>query len=446
MHRTLAWILALVALALGVTLFLRRQPPEWTTGSRAALAEFQQGLDADMKFYHAEALAHFRRAAELDPSFAMAKLKQLSLLDFSEKDEIERLAAELRNINTENLTDRERFLITHRLARLDKQHARAQKLLTAYVEEHPEDPYALTILCGYAWEGQDWQEAESCYRRLLKIDPNWVTAQNHLGYTALAQGRFREAEELFRTYLFIAPDQANPHDSIGEMLALQGRYDEAAKEFEEALRIKPDFCASWLHLLSCELDQGKFAEARQRLAALPEMSSCDPDMYAAQSCRIALRESLSRGDFAAAWAAAADEDCSTYAEELFVLRYRAALGAGQTAAAAAMEAELAERGARQAKETPLHIALAAHTAGLRLLVTGDAAGAAAALRRADDSLVYWGEGLGTFKLLNRLDLVAALQAAGDVAGAQAVLEQVREVNPARAARVAGRTPAQALWL
>lgn len=438
MRRTLILILIAAAVALGALFFARRATPVWTTSSAAALAEFEQGLEADAKYYHAEALAHYQRAAELDPEFAMARLKQLALTPYAEKDEIERLAGELRAVNTERLTERERFLITHRLARMDKQNARAQNLLTAYVAEHPQDPFALSILCDYAWTRQDWPEAESCYRRLLKIDPNWVNAQNHLGYTAMAQGRFREAEELFRTYLFIAPDQANPHDSLGEMLTLLGRYQEAEQELTEAVRVKPDFCPAWLHLLTGDLDQRRFERARTRLAEIGELDACEPMWLATESCRISLREALVRADFEAAWAASASPQCQTRPDELSILRYRAALGSGRLEEARAMEEKVDEQSTHFAKEEPFLIALAAHMAGLRLLAAGDAQSAVAELRKADERLVYWGNGQGSFKLLNRLDLSAALEEAGEAEAAAEVIEQVRAVNPAMAEHGAQR--------
>jgi tetratricopeptide (TPR) repeat protein len=438
MRRALILVLLAAALVLGAVFLLRRTAPVWTTSSPAALVEFEQGLEAEAKFYHAEALAHYQRAAELDPEFAMAKLKQLALTSYSDKDEIERLAGELRAANTDQLTERERFLITHRLARMDKQNARAQKLLTAYVAEHPQDPFALSILCDYAWTRLDWPEAESCYRRLLKIDPNWVNAQNHLGYSAMAQGRFREAEELFRTYLFIAPDQANPHDSLGEMLTLLGRYPEAEQELNEAVRVKPDFCPAWQHLLTLDLDQQRFAPARARLAQITELGVCEPAWVANEGCRIALRESLTRGDFDAAWQASSSPECQSRPEELSILRYRAALGGGRLDEARAMAATVDEQSARFAKEEPFLIALGAHMAGLRLLAEGDAPGAVAELRKADERLVYWGNGQGSFKLLNRLDLAAALRAAGEAEAAAAMVEQVRAINPAIAERDALR--------
>ena len=161
----------------------------------------------------------------------------------------------------------------YRLQRAAKENARAEKTLAAYLEEHPNDPWALSIRCDQAWQHRDWPPTEECNRRLIKADPNWVQAQNQLGYIAMAQGRFAEAEQLFRTYLYIAPDQANPHDSMGELFTVLGRYAESEKELEEAIRIRPSFCASWEHLV---LLHDVSARPRRRVPRSPACASSAP--------------------------------------------------------------------------------------------------------------------------------------------------------------------------
>src|SRR4029078_10139489 len=88
------------------------------------------------------------------------------------------------------------------------------------------------------WETRRWDDAEKTFQELLAIEPNWVDAQNKMGYLSMALGRFAESEDRFRTYRFVAPDQANPHDSLGELLVLTGRFDEAQSELHAALRIR----------------------------------------------------------------------------------------------------------------------------------------------------------------------------------------------------------------
>ena len=59
-----------VAAAVTVPFLLRARATEWTTKSPAALAAFEAGLDARMRFYLLDAALDFRQALALDPSFA----------------------------------------------------------------------------------------------------------------------------------------------------------------------------------------------------------------------------------------------------------------------------------------------------------------------------------------------------------------------------------------
>ena len=133
-----------------------------------------------------------RAASELDPDFAIARLKQIQFTkrEGEGKEIVERMNTELRSADLDRLNRRERFLLEYRFARVDKENAKAEKLLTAYLERYPDDPWALQIRCAQAWDRQDWPVVEKCNRKLLAADPNWVRAQNDLGYIAMAQGKF----------------------------------------------------------------------------------------------------------------------------------------------------------------------------------------------------------------------------------------------------------------
>ncbi|HEX9638307.1 MAG TPA: tetratricopeptide repeat protein, partial [Acidobacteriota bacterium] len=163
---------------------------------------------------------------ELDPEFVAA---QVLLARLAEPARRRALLERLSQADLERLTPRERFMARYALALHHRIELKPQQILRDCLAQHPRDPYALEARSLQAWERQDWEAAERSYQRLLEIDPNWARAQNHLGYLAMARGRFEEAEDLFRTYLYIAPDQANPNDSMGELLTIRGRYDEAER-------------------------------------------------------------------------------------------------------------------------------------------------------------------------------------------------------------------------
>ena len=420
--------LSLILLAVGaMMLATASRGKEWSTESSAALSAFESGLEARMKYYTNEARSHFQTAVDRDPEFAIAKL----YLTFHESDfdRREQLRNELRDVDLESLPDRERFLLEFHVAQWDRDIDGARDIGRAYVERHPDDPFGLATLADLQWAEQNWSESERLYRRLLEVAPNWVTAQNRLGYIALARGRFDEAEQQFETYHYIAPDQANPHDSMGELLLLLGRYDEARATFERALEIRPDFCNAYQHLIDLVLMEGRPSDGEEVLARALEY--CGQRMVDSLRCSVKIWHDFMSGDSERVWSEER-EDCRKEMGEYHFLLHRTASMTGRLKTAERAERGLARRieEAEEANHIRLDFprALLRHMEGTRMLAEGLYEDAVAAFQEADDTLLYWGEGQGILKLYNRLNLAWAQDRLGMPEAAAATLEQVRAVN------------------
>jgi pentatricopeptide repeat protein len=427
LYRTLApW--ALVGLA-GVGAACQRTG--WTTSSPEALEVFEGCIEAQLKLYREEARSLCREALRLDPEFTAAKLRLFFLLPPGE--ERARLGAELQAVDLGPLSSRERFLVRHFRTTQDGQLEAATELLDRYLESHPTDPYALEIRCAGAWDVGDWDRAAPCYQKLLKFDPNWVSAQNNLGYLAMALGRFDEAEDHFRTYLFIAPNQANPHDSLAELLMLRGRYDEARDHLEQALATRPDFCASWNHLIQLHLYEGHPDKARSTLERMLSQGVCG-GLEKTERCRLGLWGNVAKGDLEAAWQAS-QGGCAELDGDLLVLTHGAALATGRRAEAERLVALQEKRVADLPPQVFLRLrettqAQLRHLQGQTAAHERDPARAAELFRQADELLRYpFDAGLGLFKLYNRLSLAAALEAQGRREEAERLRAEVAAVNP-----------------
>ena len=433
---------ALAAVAAAGALLAHRAEREWTTESEAALAQFQRGLDEAQRLYRGEAAGHFERAIELDPDFVAAKLLLLERLEGRENEPRRKsLEAELRAADLSRLSPRERFLIEHYFAVRDRDTERAAALLDDYLERHPDDPFALNTYCLRLWQMRDFAEAEALYRRLIEIDPNWVTAQNHLGYTAMAQGDWQRAEEQFEIYRYLAPDQANPHDSLGELMLLTGRWEEARREFEAALAIKPDFYASWGNLVMLELLNGRFEQAEQIIDGIERDGLATEEFIRHQRCRLGVWRAYGDAD----WRGVRDAyraQCEPQGDAP-VIAYEAALLAGLPDEAAALAEEM-KGGLEQYAPSDAVRAVALHLEGIRLRVEGRPAEAVERLREADRLLVYFGRADGYFKLANRVQLWQALTAAGRMDEADRLLNELRAVNPTIAERWTSQISKQAV--
>jgi tetratricopeptide (TPR) repeat protein len=429
--RRIALIAVVLALAAGAAFWLRAATRRsWTTDSPAALAEYERGRQVHMRFYFADARAAYERALELDPGFVAAKL---ALIDSDVDQETRvRLVAELRAADRERLTERERFLLDILFARLDDDLAGRTARIEAYLERHPEDPWALYSAASDSWIRQDWEVAERRYRRLLEVDPNWVLAHNNLGYIAMAQGRFAEAEARFRTYRFVAPDQANPHDSLGELLVLIGRYDEARAELEEALAIRPDFCASYdnlMRLAALSRRPGDLDALAPRVAR-----DCHPDFARRFACMLPVVRGFLTGDAEAPWRAP-DPACEEVYRHPEVLVHRLALVSGRRELALALEETLRAKSASVGADFPKAAeelaTLIAFFEGQRASIDGDWARAIERWRAVDAAGEFWqAGGGGVLKLIARRELARALREVGDEAAAAEAIARTRAVNPA----------------
>lgn len=429
---TLGLATAAGAVFAGVTYWLlREEPSEWTTRSPRALREFTEGLGDLAKIYRVDAIRHFEEALELDPSFAMAKLNLAFL--YTSRSERQRMLDELREVDVSELRPRERFLVTYRLARAEGRDGDAQVSLNTFREDYPEDPYGLRVLCRLSWEAERWDAAVSCYQRLLELHPNWVEARNHLGYVALARGRFAEAEEHFRIYRYLAPDQANPYHSLSELLTVLGRYEEAETDLAEAIRIKPDFCAAYAQRVEIGLISGQLALAESALDDIESIEACD--FYATQGRLCSSRAWIDfvRGDSEAAWSGL-EGACLERHEGFDLLAHRIAVMTGRTQEAAAMEEMLRQYQAEIARTSrPVYAeqlrAILAHMEGIRALADGDLALAAERLEEADSKLGYWSGERASIKPFNRLNLLGVLELLGRVEAARALRQEIEAVNP-----------------
>lgn len=431
-HIAIATLTVLVVAAAGIAAWaaLRaRERPEWTTDSPAALAEMRLGMDAFRKYYWQEARGHFQKALALDPQFAMPLRMLIRIGDDKEKNG--ELRKQLAAVDRSRLSPREAFLVEHTLVSDERSPEKADKVIADYLQRHPRDPYALAVWADFCYDARRWDDAESTYQKLLAIDPNWVDAQNRMGYLSMALGRFAQAEDRFRTYRFVAPDQANPHDSLGELLVLTGRFDEAQRELEAGLHIRPDFCSSYGNLLEIARLSGH-PERLGPLVSRMEKNGCEAAI-ANTRCWIEVWHRYLARDWKRL-AAIFHEPCIQEHKTGAILPHLAAVLDGDLTLARQMEAfEAKQRNRYVTRGNPV----VPHLAAIRAVAEGDLTAALRDFAKADAELQYRALNDGIFKLYNRLQWAHALETSGDHAGAEKLVREVAAVNQAMANRYVG---------
>jgi tetratricopeptide (TPR) repeat protein len=269
--------LAAAGLAAGCTGREAAVPPgkmPITTSSKAALKEFLIGRDLNEKLRGNEARAHFQRAVELDPKFALAHLWVFHTTDgATQRFAAFRKAMEL----VDTVSEAEANVIRSVDAAVNSRPDEQRRLLAANVAAYPDDERAHSMLGNYFFSTQEWEAAIAEYRRAIAIDPKFSPPYNQLGYALRFLGRGGEAEAAFKTYAGLIPDEPNPYDSYAELLLHLGRYREAIDWYQKALDLNPNFPSAYVGIGHALIYMGQLEEARKAFVKLRYISRDDAE-------------------------------------------------------------------------------------------------------------------------------------------------------------------------
>ena len=162
-----------------------------TTASADAKTEFLQGRDLAEKLRITDSLAHFEKAASLDPNFAWAELN-LATSAPTGKEFFEHLnkAVSL----ADKASNGEKLLILATEAGANNNAVKQKEYLDQLVAAYPNDERAHFNLGGYYFGQQDYPQAIEHYRKATELEPSYSTAYNILGYAYRQVGDYANAE------------------------------------------------------------------------------------------------------------------------------------------------------------------------------------------------------------------------------------------------------------
>jgi Flp pilus assembly protein TadD/TolB-like protein/predicted Ser/Thr protein kinase len=122
--------------------------------------------------------------------------------------------------------------------------------------------------------------AEAAYKKAVRLRPGYWSGYSYLGVFYYDQGRYAEAERMFKQVIDLTPDNKmfyNGYNQLGVIYLLTGRKDEARVMFEKSISIVPsaDACSN---LGTLHFYKGEYAEA---VAAYEKAVGLDPQNYQA---------------------------------------------------------------------------------------------------------------------------------------------------------------------
>ena len=205
-------------------------------GRRLAWTRF---LEPDIQ----QAIPHFERAIELDPSFLTAHVALANAWQF--------LSSTFVGSHQEREQLQERF-----------EHARdaAQRL-------DPDSPDVLVLLgssaaLGPSMEPGDREMSIQAYQRALEIDPDNLGALQRYGWLLWTNPRDRsdhvKAAKLFRKLVESYPLSANEHQNLALVLYDLGREEEAREEMLRSIELEPALTSSYGWLGRWEANRGRY--------------------------------------------------------------------------------------------------------------------------------------------------------------------------------------------
>jgi TolB-like protein/DNA-binding winged helix-turn-helix (wHTH) protein len=171
---------------------------------------------------HAKAMEHFRKAIDLDSSFALA---HSGLAD------------------TYILLGSDGFMPmreAYPLARIA-----ALKALALNDELGEAHNSMAAINADYYW---DWVEADRHFKRAVDLNPSYETALRFYSFNLAYMGRIEEALALARRAQRLDPVSPAAQMNVGVILYFSRRYDDAVVAIKETLDLAPDFGPAYVTL------------------------------------------------------------------------------------------------------------------------------------------------------------------------------------------------------
>ena len=200
----------------------------------------------------------YRRAIEIDPSFAVAYIHLATLLSKTNRSaEAAPLYARANELAKDPLTLILSAVSLQSVQRWDD----SEPVLRRALEMDARNPAALVLLGRLLSVKRRYDEAEATLKKAIEISPRSLPPYVLLGTAYLRMERFEDAEQLFNR----AAEFANPNErkqlagafglsGVGDGFMKNGRPKDALRAYQHALELDPDNTTL----------QGKLADARER--------------------------------------------------------------------------------------------------------------------------------------------------------------------------------------
>ena len=244
---------------------------EAVTGNLEAYEHYFHGIQLQETVRYELAIAEFRAATRIDPTFALAYYRIAYVGVFQSLPAAEtRAAIDTAMRHVERVPEKDRLLIQGWAAKIGGRNAEAQRIYAHAVAAYPDDKQVCYMAGEHLVHWGKIAESLPYFERAIALDPTWEWAYFHVVDDLLALGRFEEALARARRWAEERPD-AGTWRWLSRALNANGRHAEAADAARRAVAAPP---APWnfpqyysrLALVDALIGLERFDEAEEVLA------------------------------------------------------------------------------------------------------------------------------------------------------------------------------------
>lgn len=261
---------------------------------------------ADQEKY-SEAVVHFRKAVEQEPTNLMAQYNLgYSLMALYNQvpadqkqavlDEAERAFLRVRDLNP-NLTLT--YFKLGKLAMLTEDYQRAAEYYRSGVENNPDNFTLAFNLANACEKNGNLDKAEKAYLLAIEINPKFVYAHNNLGLLYEKQEQYEKAELVYREAIRQVPDYTYARLNLANMLQTSGRLEEAEGMYKKTIEYEADNGWAYLYLGNTYYRLGRYEQAVNAYNKAIELNPDYPTTYYLMSLALhklnRLDEALAQG-------------------------------------------------------------------------------------------------------------------------------------------------------
>ena len=214
-----------------------------TTSSSEARKHYIKAAELEGFLKKDEAEGLYKKALELDSTFAMAHIKLGMLRDDFDK---RRLHVQKAMQYIDKLTEAEKLWVQGRNNFYGTQDGTSEyESFQELVKHYPEDENA-NYMFGFVNVHHGKSQPDSAihyFKKAIKINPKIARQYSELAYAYMAKQDFENAENTIKDYISLLPTHENPRDTYAEMLMRDHRYEESITAYDEVLKINPN--APW---------------------------------------------------------------------------------------------------------------------------------------------------------------------------------------------------------